>query len=67
MLPKAVPKVSHNIPDLVSFCLPALGVVIDFTGRHFCAKGYCVNAVGLDEVMIMEYIKNQELEEKRQE
>ncbi len=39
----------------------------NFTGRHFWARGYCVSTVGLDEVMIWEYIKNQELEEKRQE
>lgn len=39
----------------------------NFTGRHFWARGYCVNTVGLDEQMIREYIKNQEREEKRQE
>ena len=39
----------------------------NFTGRHFWARGYCVSTVGLDEEMIRNYIKNQELEEKRQE
>ena len=39
----------------------------NFTGRHFWARGYCVSTVGLDEEMIRTYIKNQELEEKRQE
>ena len=39
----------------------------NFTGRHFWARGYCVSTVGLDEVMIRDYIKNQEREEKRQE
>jgi len=39
----------------------------NFTGRHFWARGYCVSTVGLDEEMIRVYIKNQELEEKRQE
>ncbi len=44
-----------------------LQVKQNFTGRHFWARGYCVSTVGLDEVMIRKYIKNQELEEKRQE
>ena len=39
----------------------------DCTGRHFWTLGYCVSTVGLDEVMIFNSIKNQELEEKRQE
>ncbi|WP_444933710.1 IS200/IS605 family transposase [Microbulbifer sp. EKSA008] len=39
----------------------------NFTGRHFWARGYCVSTVGLDEQMIREYIKNQEVEERRQE
>jgi putative transposase len=44
-----------------------LQVKRNFTGCHFWARGYCVSAVGLDEQMIREYIKNQEREEKRQE
>ncbi len=44
-----------------------LQVKRNFTGRHFWARGYCVSTVGLDEEMIRNYIKNQELEEKRQE
>ena len=44
-----------------------LQVKRNFTGRHFWARDYCVSKVGLDEVMIRNYIKNQELEEKRQE
>ena len=44
-----------------------LQVKRNFTGRHFWAPGYCVSTVGLDEVMVQNYIKNQELEEKRQE
>jgi putative transposase len=39
----------------------------NFTGRHFWARGYCVSTVGLDEEVIRNYIKNQELEEKRQD
>jgi len=44
-----------------------LQVKRNFTGRHFWARGYCVSTVGLDEEVIRTYIKNQELEEKRQE
>ena len=44
-----------------------LQVKRNYTGRHFWARGYCVSTVGLDEVMIRNYIRNQELEEKRQE
>ena len=44
-----------------------LWVKQNFTCKHFWARGYCVSTVGLDEVMIRNYIKNQELEEKRQE
>ncbi|BBM02942.1 IS200/IS605 family transposase [Microbulbifer sp. GL-2] len=39
----------------------------NFTGRHLWARGYCMSTVGLDEQMIREYIKNQEVEEHRQE
>ena len=39
----------------------------NFTGRHFWARGYCVSTVGLDEKMILEYIRNQERQEKRLE
>lgn len=41
-----------------------LQVKRNFSGRHFCARGYCVSMVGLDEEMILSYIKNQEREEK---
>ena len=36
-------------------------------GRHFWARGYCVSTVGLDEATIVEYIRNQEVEDLRQE
>jgi len=32
----------------------------NFTGEHFWARGYFVSAVGLDENMVIEYIRNQE-------
>ena len=44
-----------------------LRVKRNFTGRHFWARGYCVSTVGLDELIIREYIRNQERVEKRQE
>jgi putative transposase len=44
-----------------------LGRQRNFTGFHFCARGYCASTVGLDEKTIREYIRNQEEEEKRQE
>ena len=36
------------------------------TGLHFCARGYCVSTVGLDEATICQYIREQEKLEKRQ-
>jgi len=32
----------------------------NFTGEHFWARGYFVSTVGLDEAMVIEYIRNQE-------
>jgi putative transposase len=32
----------------------------NFKGNNFWARGYYVNTVGLDEVRVREYIKNQE-------
>jgi putative transposase len=37
----------------------------NFTGMHFWSKGSCVSTVGLDEVMIRNYIRHQEHQEKR--
>ena len=36
-----------------------------FIGQSFWARGYCVSTVGLDEVMIREYIRTQEEQDKR--
>ena len=36
-------------------------------GRTFWSRGYCVSTVGLDEMMIKEYIRNQEQYERDQE
>ena len=37
----------------------------NFVGQHFWARGYFVSTVGRDEVVIREYIKNQEAEDAR--
>jgi len=31
----------------------------NFTGRYFCARGYCVSTVGVDEETIKNYIEYQ--------
>ena len=38
-----------------------------YWGKHLWSRGYCVSTVGLDEVMIKEYIQNQEKHERDQE
>ena len=37
----------------------------NFVGQHFWARGYFVSTVGRDEGVIREYIRNQEMEDKR--
>jgi putative transposase len=37
----------------------------NFAGQHFWARGYFVSSVGRDETAIREYIRNQEVEDKR--
>ena len=32
----------------------------NFNGENFCARGYFVSTIGLDENMVIEYIRNQE-------
>ena len=39
----------------------------NFVGHHFWARGYFVSTVGRDEMVIREYIRRQEEEDKRQE
>jgi len=36
-------------------------------GRQFWARGYCVSTVGLNEQVIREYIRNQEVEDQKQD
>ncbi len=42
-----------------------LGRKRNFTGYHFWARGYCVSSVGLEEEVIRDYIRNQEIADKR--
>jgi putative transposase len=39
----------------------------NFTGEHFWARGYFVSTVGLDENMVIEYIRNQEKLDEQQD
>jgi putative transposase len=39
----------------------------NFVGQHFWARWYFVSTVGRDEATIREYIRNQEVEDKRQD
>ncbi len=41
------------------------GRVRNFTGQHFWARGYFASTVGRDEKVIREYIRRQELEDRR--
>jgi len=42
-----------------------LGRKKNFTGQHFWARGYFVSTVGLDEVIIRQYIQQQEADDWR--
>ena len=39
----------------------------NFTGEHFWARGYFVSTVGLDEDMVIEYIRSQEKADEHQD
>jgi putative transposase len=36
-----------------------------YWGNHFCANGYCVDTIGLDEEMIRKYVRYQEKQERK--
>jgi len=42
-----------------------LGRKKNFTGQHFWARGYFVSTVGLDELVIRQYIQHQETDDRR--
>jgi len=39
----------------------------NFTGYHFWARGYYVSTVGLDEAKVREYIREQELHDRKED
>ena len=39
----------------------------NFTGYHFWARGYCVSTVGLDEARVKNYIREQELRDRKED
>lgn len=39
----------------------------NFVGLHFWSRGYCVSTVGLDEAMILNYIRTQEKREHQED
>jgi putative transposase len=43
----------------------AMGQDRIFLGQNFCARGYCVSTVGLDERAMQEYIRSQEEADKK--
>ena len=51
----------------ISIARNFLGRRRNFTGESFWARGYFVSTVGLDEVVVREYIRNQEKEDRRLE
>lgn len=44
-----------------------LGRGKNLTGYHFWARGYCVSTVGLDEEMVLKYVREQEESDKRED
>lgn len=65
-------SVAHTVGFLrgksdIRIFLDYLRVKRNFTRRHFWARGYCVSMVELEEKLILDYIQNQEQEEKRYE
>ena len=51
----------------ISIARNFLGRRRNFTGESFWARGYFVSTVGFDEVVVREYIRNQEKEDRRLE
>jgi len=72
MLVRIPPK--HSVSHVVGYVKgkSAIRVARDFMGRHrsfkgyhFWARGYFVSTVGIDEVVIREYIRNQEENDRK--
>ena len=66
----------HSVSSLLGFVKGKSAIQIhrkymgrnrNFSGFHFWSRGYCVSTVGMNEEVIREYIRNQEMEERREE
>jgi putative transposase len=67
----------HAVSEIIGFLFPGkcaikisdrhLELKKRYWGRHFCAKGYCVSTVDLDEEKIRKYVKWQRQKDKRME
>ena len=72
MLISIPPK--YSVAQVVGFIKGKSAVIIarnyggrkkNFTGQNFWARGYYVSTVGKDELMVREYIRKQEHEDRR--
>ena len=64
----------HSVAQVVGYIKGKIAIHIarefagrprNFVGQHFWARGYFVSTVGRDEAAIREYIRTQELEDRR--
>ncbi|HZF48734.1 MAG TPA: IS200/IS605 family transposase [Polyangiaceae bacterium] len=64
----------HSVATVIGFIKGKSAIYIartfserkrNFVGQHFWARGYFVSTVGRDEAVVREYIRNQEVEDKR--
>jgi putative transposase len=37
----------------------------NFTGQNFCARGYCVSTIGLNDDIVRDYVRRQEEEDRK--
>jgi putative transposase len=74
MLISIPPK--HSVAQVIGYIKGKSAILVartffdhkrNFVGQHFWARGYFVSTVGRDEATIREYIRNQEVEDKRQD
>ncbi len=56
-----------HMQRLISIARRFKGRQRNLTGEHFWARGYFVSTVGLDEDMVIEYIRSQEKADERQD
>ena len=56
---------AHSLSHAKWDCKYHIVWIRNFKGRHFWARGYYLSTVGIDEVVIGEYIRRQEDEDRR--